>query len=167
MSQALQDRPSLEVEVSGFIDPDNDAEGYRREQLSAQIKRLKYLDLINEEQLPEGTREEDVIVPSEEYADYLWQVYRKADFPKPRSFIGMTKKLPVSEMEKLIYTNTPVTQDDLAALAQARALRVQNFLIEEGQLASERVFLKKPDITAEPAQETTLRARVELGATVR
>ncbi len=167
MSQALKDRPSLEVEVSGFIDPDNDAEGYRREQLSIQIKRLKYLDLIDEETLPEGVREEDVIVPAEEYADYLWQVYRKADFPKPRSFIGMTKKLPVAEMEKLIHTNTPVTQDDLEALAQARALRVQNFLIEEGQLASERVFLKKPDITAEPAQETTLRARVELGAKVR
>jgi len=167
MAQALVDRPSLEVEVSGFIDPDNDAEGYRREQLTMQIKRLKYLDLIKKEELPEGTKEEDMIVPAEEYADYLWQVYSKANFSKPRSFIGMTKKLPEPEMEKLIYTNTPVTQDDLADLAQTRALAVQEFLVEEGQLARERIFLKKPDITASPEQETAYRARVELGAAVR
>ncbi len=167
MAQALVDRPSLEVEVSGFIDPDHDAEGYRKQQLTKQTKRLKYLDLIKEEELPEGAKEEDVTIPVEEYADYLWQVYRKAKFPKPRNFIGMTKKLPEAEMEKLIYANTPVTQDQLAELAQARALAAKNFLIEEGQLAQERIFLKEPDITAAPDQETVYRARVELGATVR
>ncbi len=167
MAQALTDRPSLEVEISGFIDPDNDPEGYRREQLRMQIKRLKYLDLVEAEELPEGTREEDVIVPVEEYADYLWQVYRKATFPKPRNFIGMTKKLSGTEMEKLIYANTPATQNQLTDLAQARALAVQDFLIEKGQLTQERIFLKEPDITAAPDHETTYRARVELGATVR
>jgi len=167
MAQALADRPSLEVEVSGFVDPDKDPEGYRREQLTAQTRRLKYLDLVREEELPEGTKEEDVIVPLEEYADYLWQVYRKTKFPKPRNFIGMTKKLPEAETEKLIYANTPVTEEQLAGLAQARALSVQNFLVEEGQLARERIFLKKPEITAAPDQETAYRARVELGAVVR
>jgi hypothetical protein len=167
MSLALADRPSLDVETRGFIDPDNDAEGYRREQLSMQIKRLKYLDLVKGEELPEGTKEEDVAVPTEEYADYLWQVYRKADFPKPRNFIGITKKLPESEMEKLIYANTLVTQDNLSGLAQARAMAVQSFLIEKGQLSPGRLFLKKSDITTAPDQETTYRARVELSATVR
>ena len=167
MAQALSARPSLEVEVSGFIDPDNDAEGYRRQQLAMQIKRLKYLDLVKQEELAERPQEEDVTVTDEEYADYLWQIYREADFPKPRSFIGMTKKLPETEMEKLLYANTTVTEDQLAELAQARALAVQDFLTGEGQLARERVFLKEPDIKAAPDQETAGRARVELGATVR
>ena len=167
MAKALSVRPSLEVEVSGFIDPDNDAEGYRKEHLAIQIKRLKYLDLVKGEKLPEGIKEEDVTVPAEEYADYLWQAYRAADFPKPRNFIGVTKKLPEAEMEKLIYTNTSVTEDQLADLAQARALAVQNFLIEEGQLAKERVFLKKADFKAAPDKESADRARVELDATVR
>lgn len=70
-------------------------------------------------------------------------------------------------MEKLIYTNTTVTEDDLVELAQARAMAVQSFLIEKGELEPERIFLKKPDITSDPEQETTYRARVELGATVR
>ncbi len=167
MAQALAQRPGLEVEVSGFVDPDKDVEGYRREQLSSQLKRLKYLDLVKAGELPEGTREEDVIVSDEEYANYLWEVYREADFPKPRNFVGMTKKLPVSEMEKLIYTNTTVTGNDLAALAQARSLTVQNFLIGQGKLAQERIFLQEADITSVPDKETASRARVEFGVAVR
>ncbi len=166
MAQALSLRPGLDVEVSGFIDPDKDAEGYRREQLSKQIKRLNYLELVSKGELPEGLKEQDVTVTAEEYADYLWQVYRETDFPKPRSFIGMTKKLPETEMEKLIYANTSVTEDQLADLAQARALAVQDFLVEEGQLARERIFLKEVDIKTPPDEETISRARVEFDAAV-
>ena len=166
MSQALIDRPSLDVEVSGFVDPDKDPEGYREEQLSMEIKRLKYLDLVEDDALAEETSEGDVEVPAEEYADYLWQVYREKDFPKPRNFIGMTKKLPEGEMEKLIYANTEVNDETLGKLAQARALAVQTFFNEEGQLPKERIFLKKPDIAAAPDEETNNRARVELGASV-
>jgi hypothetical protein len=166
MSQALLDRPGLDVEVSGFVDPDNDPEGYRKEQLSTEIRRLKYLDLVEEEALTEELREDDVKVSVEEYADYLWQVYREKDFPKPRNFIGMTKKLPESEMEQLIYANTEVDEEVLGKLARDRALAVQNFLSEEGQLPKARIFLKEPDITAAPDKETTTRARVELGASV-
>lgn len=166
MAQALADRPGLDVEVSGFIDPEKDAEGYRKESLNKQVKRLKYLDLVKTEGLAEGMTEEDVVVPAEEYDEYLWQVYRKADFPKPRNFIGMTQKLSPTEMEKLIYTNTEVTSNDLAELAQDRALAVQSFLVDKGQLAKERIFLKKPDITA-GREETGHRARVEFGVRVR
>ncbi len=166
MAQALAERPGLEIEVSGFVDPEQDVEGYRRQQLSTQVKRLKYLDLVKAGELPEGPREEDVTVPDEEYADYLWEVYREADFPKPRNFIGITRKLPVPEMEKLIYTNTSVTGNDLAELAQARAMAVQNFLIEQGKLAQERIFLQETDITSAPDKEATSRARVEFGVAV-
>jgi outer membrane protein OmpA-like peptidoglycan-associated protein len=167
MAQALTERPGLEVEISGFVDPENDPEGYRKEQLSMQVKHLKYLDLLKQDKLPEGTREVDVTVSPERYPDYLWEVYKETDFPKPRNFIGMTKKLPVTEMEKLIYASTTVNENDLANLAQDRALAVQNFLAEEGQIAKARIFLKKQDITEAPTPETAPRARVELGATVR
>jgi uncharacterized protein involved in outer membrane biogenesis/outer membrane protein OmpA-like peptidoglycan-associated protein len=167
MAQALTDRPGIDIEVSGFVDLENDEEGYRREQLNRQVRRLKYLDLVKDDQLDEGRTEDNVVVPVEEYDEYLWQVYRKSDFPKPRNFIGMTKKIPPAEMEKLIYTHTEVTPDDLTELAQARALAVQGYLLDEGQLQPERIFLKKPDITTAPEEETTYRARVELGAAVR
>ncbi len=167
MSQALLDRPSLDIEISGYIDPEKDPEGYRKEILANKVKRLKYLDLLDDDELPEGLEQQDVVVPTEEYADYLWDVYKDEDFPKPRNFIGMTKKLPEKEMEKLIYSNTEVDDNDLAELAQARALAVQNFLIGRGQLPQERIFLKEPDITSAPGEETATHARVELGASVK
>ncbi len=70
-------------------------------------------------------------------------------------------------MEKLIYANAEVTDDHLAKLALARALNVQTFLVESGQLPRDRIFLKEPDILEAPKEETTHRARVELGASVR
>jgi uncharacterized protein involved in outer membrane biogenesis len=167
MSKALAERPGIDIEISGFIDPENDPEGYRRELLSKQIKRAKYLDLIKNDKLPEGINQENVTVSAEEYPDYLWEVYQQADFPKPRNFIGMTKKLPVAEMEKLIYASDTVSEENLASLAQARAQTVQNFLTEEGQVAKERVFLKEQNISAAPDPKTAHRARVELGVTVR
>ena len=93
-------------------------------------------------------------------------ISREKDFPKPRNFIGMTKKLPASEMEKLIYANTEVNAETLGKLARARAQAVQNFLTEDGQLPKDRIFLKEPDISAAPDEETANRARVELGASV-
>ncbi|MEJ2526021.1 MAG: DUF748 domain-containing protein [Desulfuromonadales bacterium] len=166
MAKALLERPGIDVEVSGYIDAENDPEGYRKEQLAQQIRRLKYRDMLDSGTLPADAGEQGIKVGPEDYDAYLWDVYQDADFPKPRNFLGITKKLPASEMEKLIYANTPVTDQDLANLARDRAQAVQSFLVETGSLAPGRIFLKEPDITAPPDEATAQRARVELGASV-
>ena len=167
LALAFAQKPSLQLEISGFVDPENDPEGFRQESLRAKIKRVKYIDLLGEGKIPEGLTEAEVDVSAEEYQDYLWEVYKDEDFPKPRNFIGMTKRLPAAEMEKLIYANTRVDDNKLAQIAQTRALAVQSFLVEQGGLSQERVFLKKPDITTMPEGEAVNRARVELGASIK
>ncbi len=167
LAQALAERPGLKIEAKAFIDPENDPEGYRRETLAARIRELAYREMVSKELLPEGTDMSTLAVPAEDYADYLWDIYRQGDFPKPRNFIGMIKKLPVEEMEKLLYVNTTVDQDTLAELALARAVAVQNYLTVNAGLAKDRVFLTRPDITAVPDKEGAVRARVELGTSVR
>jgi len=166
MAKALAERPSLKIEVKGFIDAENDPEGYRREALASMIRQVAFIDMAKQQLLPEGAAAEDIAVPTENYADYLWDVYREADFPKPRNFIGMTKKLPVEEMEKLLYANTTVDQDTLGQLALARAIAVQNYLTITAGLAKERIFLTRPDISATPEQKGAIQARVELGTAV-
>ncbi len=166
MAKALLDRPSLDIEIKGYIDAEKDPEGYRRELLNQQLNQLKYQELVEEEKLPEGATAHSLVLEPEEYTEYLWQVYKETSFPKPRNFIGMTKQLSDTEMEKLIYANTTVSTEELAKLAQARALSVQNFLVEAGQLPGERVFLTKPKITEAPEEEGKIKARVELGVTV-
>ena len=167
MAVALLDRPSLDIDISGFIDPDLDPEGYRKELLAMQIKRLKYMELLENRALPEGTQEHEITVEDQEYDEFLWAYYSNTDFPKPRNFIGIIKKLPREEMEKMIYANTDVTSEDLARLARSRALAVQSFLVDQGKMPSERIFLKEHDITAAPEDGAASRARVELGASVR
>lgn len=167
VAKALRDRPTLAVEIKGFIDPEQDPEGYRHELLRRQVQRAKYLDLVAEQKLPAGETGEQVELAGEEYEEYLWRVYKQADFPKPRNFIGLTKHLPAAELEKLIYANTAVGPHDLAELAQARAQAVQQFLVDPGGLGPERIFLARPDIESPPSQENAPRSRVEFGVTVR
>jgi hypothetical protein len=70
--------------------------------------------------------------------------------------IGLQKDLPVEEMEKLMLTNLPATDDDLAALATRRAEVVQAWLVEQGKVPPERVFLLPPKVE----RKTKARARV-------
>lgn len=167
MAQALLDRPSLNLEVQGFVDPENDPEGYRREQLRMKIEHARQLDLIKQRKGQEDTAVAPLEIPSEEYSDYLWSVYKQAEFPKPRNFIGMVKHLPDAELEKLIYTNTVVGPDELAELAQARAQTARDYLVNEAGVAAEQVFLSAPDINKLPAKEEASRSRVEFGITVK
>jgi hypothetical protein len=68
-------------------------------------------------------------------------VYKDEKFPKPRNMIGLTKDLPVAEMEKLILANTKVGDEDVRLLGQQRAQAVKAWLLEKGQVPAERVFV--------------------------
>jgi len=164
---ALRERAELKIEVKGYVDPDQDPEGYRRELLLAKLRREKLIDQRKglEETAPIDAA--SVTLTPEEYPEYLWRVYKEADFPKPRNFIGLVKHLPDAELEKLLLANIRVGNEELAALAQSRAQTVATALVETGGLPRERVFLVTSEITAMPATKGIRRRRVELGVAVR
>ncbi len=83
-----------------------------------------------------------------EYEKYLRRAYKEAKFPKPRNFIGVQKDLPVEEMEKLMLTNTVVSDDDLIQLANQRGQAAKDFLTRSDGVAPERVFLIAPKLEA-------------------
>jgi len=163
IAEFLRDRPDLKLEVKGFVDPESDPEAYRRELLQAKIRREKRLDLRKRGGDAAPADAEAVTVTGEEYPDYLWRVYKQADFPKPRNLIGMVKHLPDPELEKLLLANTKVDTEELTALAQARAQAVVAALVETGSIPHERIFLTTTEITAKPATEGVSRSRVEFG----
>ena len=82
-----------------------------------------------------------VIIPTAEYPALLTRVYKDEKFPKPRNVVGLAKDLPVAEMEKLIFANTTVNDEDVRLLAQQRAQAVKNWLLEKGNVPAERIFL--------------------------
>ena len=167
MAKALLNRPSLTLEVHGFVDPENDPEGYRQAELRRQIERVWTLDRAKQQETDDEAAPGIEDLSPEEYSDYLWQVYKQADFPRPRNFVGMLKHLPDEELTKLIYTNTPAGEAELAQLAQNRAQTVRDYLVEQAGIAPERVFLIAPDINQPPENKETLRSRVEFNISVK
>jgi hypothetical protein len=164
LAKALLDRPGLKLEIKGYIDPEHDPEGYREVQLRQQVRRAKFLDLVQQGALPEGQSADSITVGPEEYSKYLTEVYRKADFPKPRNFIGMLKTLPDAEMEKLLLANIPAGPQQMKDLAQSRAAAVQNFLAEE-KISMARLFVITTDIDQPPQKAGAGRSRVDFGVT--
>lgn len=167
LAGAIQDRPGLSVEVIGFVDKENDPEGYRNEYLERKMRSEKFLALVKEKKNRPGQTPNSTEILPEEYSNYLKIVYRKEKFPKPRNLIGMLKDLPDSEMKKLIFANTVVGDAELKKLAEERASVVRNFLTDEGKVNQEKVFLKTGDIYKAPAEKGKSASRVEFGAQVK
>jgi uncharacterized protein involved in outer membrane biogenesis len=166
LAQMLQDRPALNLEISGFVDKEKDAEGYRNELLTKKMKGEKFRALVKQGKIREGqTQEQTELLPQEESV-YLKAVYGKEKFPKPRNALGFAKDLPDAEMRKLIITHTVVGVNELQALARERTEAVRDFLLKSGKLPPERLFEKSADIY-HPAKEKTSGSRVEFGAIVK
>ena len=159
VGKALNDRPGLTLDISGHADPVADREGLKRYLLERAVKAQKLKDLVKKgESAPSLDK---VTVEPSEYEPYLTRAYKEAKFPKPRNVIGLVKDLPVSEMEKLIVTNTEITDDDLLQLASERAEAAKNFLIDNQHVPGDRVFIVSPKIEGQESRETGSRSRVQ------
>lgn len=145
LAKAMNDRPALSLEIAGRVDPDTDREGSKRAALERAVRAEKVKDQVKKG--VEGGSVETVTVDAKEYPEYLLRAYKAAKFPKPRNLIGLQKDLPVDEMEKLMLANLPAGDEELRALAERRAEVVQAWLVEQGKVPMERVFLMPPKLT--------------------
>jgi len=166
LAKAVKDRPELNMEITGYVDKEKDPEGYRKELLDRKLKAEKFLALVKQKKNAPGQTPETTEILPNERSVYLKAVYRKEKFPKPRTIIGTQKDLPDDEMRKLIYTHTVVGEAELQALARQRAAAVHGFLVEQGKINRERLFLKYGNIYKAP-EEGRSASRVEFGALVK
>ncbi|MXS81853.1 DUF748 domain-containing protein [Nitrosomonas oligotropha] len=156
----LKDRSSLQLEISGQVDPDADHEGLKLAMLQTKVKAQK---------LAEDTKKgiasgaiTDIKLTPQEYNKYLEIAYKKESFDKPKNAIGLAKSLPSAEMEQLILTHLTVTDSDLQTLAENRAAAARNWLVENGGISSERIFVVGIHETGEGAQKKGSKAEFSL-----
>lgn len=147
LSKALNERAALKLEITGRADPEADKEGIKRVAIERAMKAEKARDTLKKK--GEGESLDAIEIAPEEYKTYLTRAYKEAKFPKPRNMVGLQKELPVEEMEKLMLTNLPATDDDMKALAARRAEAVQAWLVEQGKVPVERIFLLPPKTAAD------------------
>ena len=139
LADVLKDRPSLQLEISGHYDPVNDHEGLKHAILQNTIKAHKLADDAKKG-IAGGTIAQLTLTP-EDYDKYLEVAYKKESFEKPKNTIGLAKSLPSAEMEQLMLAHITVNDNDLQVLAENRAIAARDWLIENGGISSDRVFV--------------------------
>lgn len=159
LATALADRPALNLEIAGRIDAVNDREGLKQAMLERKVKAQKLADLIK--QGVSAGSVDDVTLAAAEYPALLKRAYQQEKFPKPRNMLGLTKNLPVAEMEKLMLTHIIPSDEDLRDLANRRAMAVKNWLLSNGQIAPDRIFLVAPKLAAEEKNGKGRASRVD------
>ena len=168
IGSALADKPSIRIELTPHVDPRLDAPALRTAYLEQQVRLAKLRDTKGES----GDTHDDadlskVTVTANEYDKYLTKAYKRADFKKPRNFIGMTKSVPDTDMEKAMTENAPVDAAALKTLAQQRATAVQDYLGKK--IDPKRITVQSPPSGSaaaspdQPASDAPASTRVDFG----
>lgn len=144
LAKALGDRPALRLEIAGRADPAADATALKHERLLRGMRSLKAEQLVRRGE--EAGELSALQITQEEYPVLLKKVYEQTRIDaRPRNALGMLRTLPVEDMERLLLGNYVISAEDLQGLATARAQVVRGFLLEEGGVASSRIFMRRGD----------------------
>lgn len=139
LAEILDDRPSLKLEIIGHYDPNLDRDGLKLAMLQNIVKAQKLAD--DARWGVAGGTMDDIALNRKDYDKYLAVAYKEETFEKPKNALGFAKSLPVDEMERLMLANIAINDSDLKAMAENRAIAARNWLIENGEVASERIFV--------------------------
>lgn len=136
VAKALNERPALRLTVIGTADLEKERSAYERTRLREMAQSEKRRDAVR------AGKEADKVEPvtDAEYPELITAVYKRADFSKPRNMVGLTKGLPVKDMEDLLISNMTVNEESMRQLAVQRGVVVRDYLLEQ-KLHAERLFL--------------------------
>jgi hypothetical protein len=141
VAKAMTDRPRLRLTVAGAARLDAEREGFKRERLLALIAAERRASHAGAGPATPASAASSPAPDAADYPQLLRRLYRRADIPgKPRNFIGMTKDIPMAEIESLLLAHIKVGEDDIRQLATQRAVAVKDYLLAQ-RLGAERVFI--------------------------
>ncbi len=159
LAKALTERPNLRLEITGRAAAQPDQEALKRAALDAKVRAQKFNELRRAGTAPASAAA--VTVEPAEYERYLRRAYGAEKIPdKPRNFLGIAKEIPVPEMESLMLAHANIGADDLQRLASGRAQAAKEWLMSEGKVPAERLFINAPVLAAAEKGTTT---RVDFG----
>jgi hypothetical protein len=158
LAAAMTNRPALKLEITGRAEPAADLEGLKRVSIENKVRAQKFKELARQDAAPKSV--EEVQVTKDEYERFLRAAYDAESFPKPRNIVGLTKSLPVPEMESLMLKHASVTDDDVRALANRRAQTVRDRLLE-AKITADRLFIVAAKPLAKEEQEKARPSRVD------
>lgn len=146
LAKALFERPGLRMELAGKVEPDSDRLALRDLYFARLLKVEKLKQLMKKkEHVPPV---DDIVIEQEEYEKYLKMAYKAGRFAKPKNLFGFDKRQPVAEMERMLLASVRITENDFRLLAIERAEKVKDFLVRNGPIEPERLFIIEPQVAA-------------------
>ncbi|BBO69384.1 flagellar motor protein MotB [Desulfosarcina alkanivorans] len=159
LAKILYERPGLKLDLQGTASPEWDRDGLRGVLLENRLKaeKLQRMMASGESAVPL----EAITVDPAERPVLMAAIFSADGLAVPVDANGKPVVLTPEEIDQLVRTHTRVTENDFRKLADARAFNVKNYLLENGRVARERVFIVAPKAAAEGQnQEKTARGRV-------
>ena len=143
LARALTDRPALKVDLTGRADPATDTEALRKLTLERQLVALKRRAAAQATDGAGGGDDTESLSGAER-TRFLTQAYRSATFERPRNALRMLREVPEADMERMLLEHTQVSDSEVGDLASRRAQRAKDWLVENGKIAGERLFVLAP-----------------------
>lgn len=166
LGQALADRPALRLDIAGAADPQVDRQALASGQLWKQLQKRKFVQGSSS-----ATKEmslEQIELSPEEEGRLLAEVYIEQFGAQPDSVAssseGKDPDIPSTEQMRVkLIESIKVEDEQLRLLAQQRAQGIREFLLQEGKVSGDRVFLLEPNLSP-VTEEQTVRSPLALAA---
>jgi hypothetical protein len=151
VAKALQDRPGVQLTITGLADADQEHADLQAANLDARLVGLRRTELL---QSGETAVPDAPTLSPEDRSRLVRRLYADTKLPdKPRNVLGIAKDIPQAEMETRLKAGLPLPADAARALAVQRAAVVRDALVARG-LPNERMFVAAPKVhgagSAEP-----------------
>ncbi|MGP0594850.1 DUF748 domain-containing protein [Nitrospira sp. T9] len=166
LGQALGDRPALRLDIAGAADPQVDHQGLAAGELRKQLQQRKFVQ--GSSSAREGMSLDQIELSPEEEGRLLAEVYAEQFGAQPDTLAsspeGKGPDIPSPEqMKSKLLESIKVEDEKLRLLAQQRAQGIREFLIQEGKVSGDRVFLLEPNLSP-VTEEQTVRSPLALAA---
>jgi hypothetical protein len=153
IGQALDDRPALRLEITGTADPLADRQALAVGQLRKQLQKRKFVQ--GSASAMKGVSVEQIELNPDEESRSLSELYvekfgtqPQTPPPPPSSSEGKTPGLPpIAQMQSKLVEAIQVEDEQLRLLAQERAQAIRDYLIQEGKVSGDRVFVVEPNLS--------------------
>ncbi len=165
VAKALQDRPALQLTITGLADEAQEHADQQAANLEARLAGLRRSELLQggDAGTPKavaavGPSATSVPIPepvltADDRSRLVKRLYADTKLPaKPRNVLGMAKDVPQAQMEAMLMAGLPLPADAARQLAIARALVVRDALAARG-LPNERMFVASPKMHGAGAAE--------------
>lgn len=162
LAKALQQRPALRLEVEGMSQQAADGPLLAEQRLQREYQEIWYRILQRRgDKVPADASQ--LAVPDDMRATLLEGIYRaRLKRQPPAEWRELNKPERAAQLERAVLASWAQSQALLRRLAQDRARAIKAWLVEQGQLADQRIYLLEVGSAAAGAGEQRIAVPLHL-----